>query len=308
MARDLFNKYIWLVDTIRSYGRISRAELDRLWQLSQFSGGEGLPRRTFHNYRQAAEELFNIEIKCDPSTYEYYIEDTTGGEQVTDWLLNTAVTHEVLSKSTDVADRIFVEDVPSAREFLAPAVDALRDNRRVKFDYQAYYRSQPSRDIVFEPYFLKLFRQRWYMVGMNVEQKKIKTYALDRIVRMNLQTDTFTPDPTVNASEYFRYAFGIVVGQGTVRTVSLKVDPRQAKYFRTLPLHASQEEYVHDRYSIFKYKLRLSDDFVEQLLSYGARVEVMEPRELRVRIVRELESALSNYSNPAESAQKTVKV
>ena len=146
------------------------------------------------------------------------------------------------------------------------------------------------------------------MVGMNVEQKKIKTYALDRIVRMNLQTDTFTPDPTVNASEYFRYAFGIVVGQGTVRTVSLKVDPRQAKYFRALPLHASQEEYVHDRYSIFKYKLRLSDDFVEQLLSYGARVEVMEPRELRVRIVRELESALCNYTTPADSSQKAFEV
>lgn len=298
MAHDLFNRYIWLVDTIRRYGRISRAEIDRLWRQSPFSEGDGLPRRTFANYRHAAEELFRIEIKCDPSTYEYYIEGAEGGDSVTDWLLNTAVTHEVLSKSTDVAGRISVEDVPSAREFLAPAIDALRQNKRVRFDYQAYTRSMPTKGILFEPYYLKLFRQRWYMVGNNVEQKKIKTYALDRITRMNLLPDTFSPDFPLDPDEYFRYAFGIVVGQGDVRTVSLKVEPRQAKYFRALPIHHSQEEYVHDEYSIFNYRLRLSDDFVEQLMSYGSRVEVLQPRELRLRVASELRAALQQYEKP----------
>lgn len=296
MARDLLNRYIWLVDTIRRYGRITRSELDKLWRQSQFSCGEGLPRRTFHNYRQAAEELFRVEIKCDPATFEYYIAEADGSESVTAWLLNTAATHGVLSKSTDVADRIFVEDVPSAREHLAPAIDALRHKRRLKFDYQAYYRSQPTRGIVFEPYFLKLFRQRWYVIGRNVEQKLIKTYALDRITALNLQTDTFEPDPAVSPDDYFRDAFGIVVGKGDVRTIKLKVDPRQAKYFRALPLHASQEEYVHDEYSIFSLRLRISDDFVEQLLSYGARVEVLSPPELRARMAEELSAALQCYT------------
>ncbi len=294
MARDLFNRYIWLVDTIRSYGSISRTEIDRLWRQSQFSHGEGLPRRTFHNYRQAAEELFKIEIKCNPTTYEYYID---GGEadSVTDWLLNTAITHEVLSNSADIADRISVEDVPSAREFLAPTLEAVRENRRIRFDYHPYTRTTPTKNILFEPYFLKLFRQRWYVVGKNVEEQKIKTYALDRIVRLNLQTETFEPDGNVEPTEYFRHAFGIVVGKGDVRPVSIKVEPRQAKYFRALPLHHSQQEYVHDSYSIFNYRLRLSDDFVEELLSYGSRIEVLKPRELRLRIADELREALKQY-------------
>ena len=295
MARDLLNSYIWLADTIRRYGRITRGEIDRLWRQSPFSEGDGLPRRTFHNYKLAAEELFKLEIKCDPSTYEYYIEGAGDNDSVTEWLLNTAVTHEVLSNSTDVSERISVEDVPSAREYLAPAIEALRDNRRVRFDYHAFNRTLPTKDILFEPYFLKLFRQRWYVVGMHVEQKKLKTYALDRISHLNLLTETFEPDGNTNPAEYFKDSFGIVVGQGDVKTVKIKAEPRQAKYFRALPLHHSQQEFIHDEFSVFCLNLRLSDDFVEQLLSYGSRIEVLEPRELRVRIADELKTALALY-------------
>ena len=149
MAHDLFNRYLWLVDTIRRYGRITRADIDELWRRSPYSNGNPLPRRTFCNYREAAQELFKIEIKCDPVTFEYYI-DEDGGEAVTEWLLNAAATHEVISQSRDMADRIFVEDVPSAREFLAPVIDALRNHRRIQFTYQPYYRTVPATGIVLE--------------------------------------------------------------------------------------------------------------------------------------------------------------
>ena len=75
----------------------------------------------------------------------------------------------------------------------------------------------------------------------------------------------------------------------------LKVDPRQAKYFRALPLHHSQEEFVHDSFSIFRFRLRLTQDFVEELLSHGPRVTVMEPPELRAMVKTELSEALKGY-------------
>ena len=86
-----------------------------------------MPRRTFYNYRQAVEELFNIEIKCDSATFDYYISDIGDrhNEGVTNWLLNTAVTNELLAGSRAVADKIFLEQVPSAREFLAPVIESL---------------------------------------------------------------------------------------------------------------------------------------------------------------------------------------
>ena len=299
MARDLLQRYIWLVDTIRRYCRISRRELDRLWMRTQFSNGQPMPRRTFYNYRQAVEELFNVEIKCDPATFDYYIADLGGAhhEDVTNWLLNTAVTNELLAGSREVADKIFLEDVPSAREYLAPVIDALRTTRPIRFDYHPYGRVLTSEGVVVEPYFLKIFRQRWYVTGRHVASDKVKTYALDRITGLTVGTEPFRPDPAFDPEEYFAHSFGIVFTHGEVKRVMLKVDKRQAKYFRALPLHHTQEEAVHDEFSIFSYRLRISPDFVEELLSHGPRVQVLEPPELREMVRSELKQALDAYDN-----------
>lgn len=299
MGSGLLNKYIWLVDTIRRYGRISRRELDRLWSLSPFSQGEGLPRRTLYDYRNAVEELFNIEIKCDPSTYEYYIDEGSDphGEGLANWLFNSAALNDMLSGSRSVADRIFLEDVPSAREHLADVIGAIRDRHPVRFDYNPYTRSTPTRDVVLRPYLVKIFRQRWYVAGLETASGRIKTYALDRIGPLAVLPETFDDDPDFDPEEYFRHSFGIVVTHGKVRTVRLRADARQAKYLRALPLHHSQSESVHDDYSIFTYSMRLSDDLVEELLSHGAAIEVLEPPELRAMVRDRLEKALEHYAN-----------
>ena len=200
MSGKLVNRYVWLVDTIRRYGRITRSQLDKCWMRSPLSDGRPIPRRSFANYRQGAEEMFNIEIKCDPSTFEYYIDDSDAAGaagNVTEWLLNSAVTNDVLTGSRDVADRIFLEDVPSARHFLAPVIDALRHNMPIRFDYHSYTRSSATHGVVLEPYFLKLFRQRWYVTGRNRADKRIKTYALDRMSELSIVADPFRPDPSL---------------------------------------------------------------------------------------------------------------
>ena len=87
----------------------------------------------------------------------------------------------------------------------------------------------------------------------------------------------------------------MVVGGRAVRNVALKVDARLAKYFRALPLHVTQEEFIHDDYSIFHYRLRVSLDLVEEILKYGSRIEVMSPPELRAMVADELTRAADLY-------------
>lgn len=297
MAKDLLNRYVWLVDTIRRYGRISRRELDDCWRRSRFSYGDApLPRRTFYNYRQAIADLFGITIECDQSTFEYYIADEDShNESVTEWLLNSAATNDVLSSSREISKKIFLEDVPSAREYLATVIGALKNRSPLKFDYHPYTRSMPTRDLIVEPYFLKIFRQRWYLTGRVVAENRIKTYALDRISSAVVLPETFTPDPSFDAETYSRDSFGIIFSQGDVKDIVIRTDPRQAKYFRALPLHHSQQEMVHDNFSNFSYRLRITDDFVAELLSYGPKITVVSPPELRAIIRDRLTASLENY-------------
>lgn len=297
MSRNLLSRYVWLIDTIRRHGSIRREELSDLWRRSPVSDGEPLPRRTFYNYRTAIAEVFKINIECNPATFEYYIDDGGGAHQhsVTEWMLNSASMSNALTDARDVASRIFLEDVPSARQYLGPVISAIKEGRPICFTYSPYTRSNSVAGVSVEPYFLKLFRQRWYVTGRNVREDKIKTYALDRMTDVTIEGDPFEMPADFDPETYFRDSYGIVFSQGEAKHVSLRVEPRQAKYFRALPLHHSQTEMVGDRYSIFSYKLKLTPDFVQEILSHGPNVTVLAPPELRAMITDSLQKSLENY-------------
>ena len=296
MSKNQLGRYVWLVDTIRRYGSLTREKLNELWMKSPYSEGNAMPRRTFYNYREAIEDLFNIIIECNPRTYEYYI--SSGDEHqegVTDWLLNSAAMSNVLSTVSDISNRIFLEDVPSARLYLSQVVTALRENHPIRFTYRPYTRTTPTQGVVVEPYFLKIFRQRWYVTGRNATDGKIKTYALDRMEDVVVEEREFVPDPDFDAESYVKDAFGIVFTKGEPKDVVIKADARQAKYMRALPLHHSQRESVHDNYSLFHYRLHLTEDFLQELLSLGPRVTVVSPPELKAMVVKSLADSLSLY-------------
>ena len=297
MARNLINRYVWLVDTISRYGRITLKDLNEVWLRSPISEGKPLARRTFFHYRDGVEEMFDINIQCDKSTFEYYIDDS-GNEsnaRLRSWLVDSVSMSGMLSNAHDISERIMLENVPSAREHLPVIIDAMKQNRRIRFSYKSYTRSLPTNGIVLEPYFVKIFKQLWYVIGMNVNEGVVKTYSLDRISSLNLLQETFVMPDDINPSEFFKDCFGIITNKNSAKRIVLRVEPTQAKYFRALPLHHSQQEEVHDHYSVFFYKMRITYDLKEEIMSHGASIEVLEPKELKMLIRNEMEQALQNY-------------
>jgi hypothetical protein len=297
MAKNLISKYIWIVDTIERYGSISRERLSELWMRSDFSNGEPLPRRTFYNYREGIADTLGIDIEFNKSTYEYHIAND-GSESASkrqQWLLDSMSISGMVSSSVDLSSRIILENVPSAREFLPTVVDAMRQNQRLKFSYKRYRRVNKQYGIVLEPYFVKIFKQLWYVIGYNTADKMIKTYSLDRMSDVIILDEQFEMPQDFDAEAFFADCYGISTSRAEAKRISLKVEPTQAKYFRALPLHPSQQEEVHDNYSIFRYKMYNTYDLRERLLSHGSGVEVLEPRELKTQIIDEMKKALANY-------------
>ena len=297
MSKGLINKYIWIIDTIQRYGRITREELNRLWVKSSIGDGMPMARRTFYNYRQGIAETFNVVVECDPSTFEYYI-DSSGSEQedkLRNWLLDAASMSGMLSDSRDVSDRIILEDVPSARGNLPVVIQAMKESCRINFSYKAYNRINIKRDIVIEPYFVRIFKQLWYVIGYNVKDEAIKTYSLDRMSDLTIRQDTFAVPEGFSAADYFKNCFGIMQSKGEPKKIVLKSTANQTKYLRALPLHHSQREEVHDSYSLFHYKLLITYDFVQEILSLGSQVQVIAPPELKAAVVNELKLALDSY-------------
>ena len=298
MARDLISKYVWIVDTLNRYERLTKEELSRLWLRSSISEGEPLPDRTFYHYRRAVEEVFHIDIACD-SMGRYYLnkDNSRQSKSLTNWMLDSYAVSSAIADSNAPMERVEIEDVPSAREFLPITLEAIRNSNKVTFSYAGFNRSRVERDILFRPYFLKRYKQRWYMIGWKEKSNGLRTYALDRVRDMRITSQTFEMPEDLQLEDLFGNIIGVTTSQASVKTVRLRATHTQAKYFRALPLHPSQQEEVHDSYSIFTYRLKLNYELVHEILALGDAVKVLDPPELKAMVMTQLKETIALYED-----------
>lgn len=296
MARDILGRYVWIVDTLTRYERLSREELNRLWVRSPLGDGNPIPERTFYNYRRAIEENFHLDIACD-SYGRYYIADspTKSNRAFTNWMLDSYAVSSAIKDSHAPVERVEIEDVPSARQYLPLVLEAIRHNRKIVFTYAGFNRSRSEKGILLQPYLVKRYKQRWYVVGLKEKGKELRTYALDRVTEMKISQDSFDMPAEFSAEDMFANIIGVTTSLAPVRDVRLQATPTQAKYFRALPLHPTQSEEIHDAYSVFSYRLKLNYELVHEILGLGDNVKVLAPPELRAMVVTELKETLSQY-------------
>lgn len=297
MAQDQLRRQIWLIDTLGKYGKLSRAEISRLWEISSAGDGNPLPERTFHHHRRAIEKNFRLSILCN-SRGEYYIEEPESPKETAfcKFLINSVVINDTLAEMPEVSRNIIVEEIPSSREFLPMVLEAVKKKNKLRFSYQGFNRSLPDRNIRFSPYFVKLYKQRWYMIGIKESIGKVRTYALDRVTEMTLLNEACDNDPGLSPEDFFENCLGITQSKAPARIIRLRVTSAQAKYFRALPLHHSQKEVESGPdYSVFTYRLKINYELVHEILSFGSAVYVESPSELRIMVVNEVQRTLDLY-------------
>ena len=299
MAKNYFNRYVWMIDTINRAGHISLQDLSRKWERSSINDdGEPLAERTFHNHRIAIEDTFGIEIKCDRSL-GYYIsnEDDIESGSIRQWLLESLSLSNMLNETKDMRDRILFEEIPSSKKWLSVIVNAMRDGKAVEMTYKSFWRDEQNTFIA-HPWCLKLFKQRWYVLALSEDRKEPRIYALDNRMINIVPTKKAIKKPSkFNAREYFSNFFGIIVGREyKPERILLKVDAYQVNYFNSLPLHPSQKLIESTpEYSVFEYWLAPTFDFKQEILRHGSTVEVLAPTGLRDEVIEDVRNTLSLY-------------
>ena len=296
----LLNRYVWFVTTIYNRGPITLAELQHRFE-SHFGRGEELSERQFHRYTDAVEELFDIEIKYSRTRRGYVVADREGIDNMgmRKWLLQTFSVNGMLHESQDLKNRILLENVPSGQQHLTTIVDAMRESVALSMTYQSFGKTEPSTFEV-EPYCVKLFEQRWYMLGKSEGYDEPRIYALDRIKALEPTERKFKLSKKFDAAKFFEGYYGMIIGDEDfeVEPVVLKVDWWQSKYLRTLPLHHTQVEVErNEEFSIFEYRLCPSFDFQQKLLSMGDSAGVLAPVALRDILRKKAETTANNNAS-----------
>ncbi|MBR6716670.1 MAG: WYL domain-containing protein [Prevotella sp.] len=284
-----FKEYIWLVNTIYHAKAISLAEINRRWVQTEMSGGVEMARATFNRHKNAIEDIFGIFIECDRQNgYKYYIgnEQVLREDSVQNWMLSTLSVNNIVSESLSLQERILLVPTSSGGEYLPIVIEAMKRNVRVKVDYLRYGADEPK-TFDFEPYCIKLFNRRWYVLAHfhrdaasnHVADDYYGIFAFDRITSLEMTDVKFEINPDFDAAEYFQENFGVLVHDGTpLERIVLRIFGQERYYLCDLPLHYSQRVIGSgDDYVDIELMLRPTIDFTRHLMSLGSSVQVLVP-------------------------------
>lgn len=292
---DLFNKYLWLVELLSHGRRLSKADIDHYWAKSEFGDGKhGIPRRTFIRMKEAIFDLFDLQIEYSRSKDKYYLEEgfTERHKHTRQFLLEAFAVSHLLRENKDLDERIILENVAAgSNHFLPKITAAMRENHRLAITYQSYD-MLTAREFEIEPFALRYFGRRWYVLARTDFHSSLYLYALDRMKAVEVTSKTFKLPADFSAQEHFSRYFGVMTTEGTVETICLKATELRAKYLRSLPLHHSQKESTPN---CFELRLVPTPDFLNALRAMGTDVEVLHPAWLRKQLLQEAKELVAKY-------------
>ncbi len=292
---QIFQQYIWIINTLRAYRRQTLEELNQKWQDDQVADGNPLQRSSFNRHRDAILDMFGIIIDCDKKTYKYYIsnEDVLCDDSIERWLFSTLTVHGMLADSAAVKERLVLENAPAGEQYLDIIIRAIRTDRRLRIGYKKFQAEGYEKVVC--PYALKLFRQRWYLLALN-DEDQMRIYALDRITMLELTDEPFEIPEDFSPQAYFSEYFGVLTDDTPMAHVIVRAHKWMPNYLRTLPLHHSQRELTStEDYTDFSFDIRPTTDFLGELLRHSDGIEVLEPPELREKMRQMIADTLKRY-------------
>lgn len=302
MISKTYYRYIWLLDTLLNNKPLTFDQINMLWEDCPVSDGP-MPLRTFHEHRKGIREMFGVEIECDRSRGNvYYVKnpEVLKEQKSAKWLLRKYSIPQDFATFNGMKDRILLEEIPLGTAFLNDIIEAMLHNVELQLDYQCYEREKEEHLQKFhiQPYALKVFNRRWYLLGYLKEQGGLRTIALDRILHLEVLTTSFTLPENFDARKHFANVVGIFVNNDLpITKVKIRAYGVQVEYLRSTPLHKSQIEVCSrlGEFAEFTYRLCVTPELVSQLLAMGDKVEVLEPATLIEIIKEQLQSILNRY-------------
>ena len=302
MAANHFGRYVWLMDILLRYKRLTFEEISKKWQESGLGDKEPLPRRTFNNHRKAIQDIFDVDIECDRKDgYKYYIDglERVESNNLKSWLISSYATLNQIQADKKLEGRIIFEDIPSGQIWLNAITEAMRCNSVLEITYQGFGKPEPK-TFEIEPYCLKVVKRRWYVVARNPyfgNSARPWVYALDRIKDVQETGKTFKMNDDFDVKSYFDGCCGVITSDESAQRIVIRANGMYPDYLRTLPWHESQREIRSDNGSTdFEYQLKPTWEFYQLVLDAREQVEVLEPESVRNEMRRLAQTILSYYT------------
>lgn len=258
--------------------------------------------RTLQRDIKEISRLFNLDIhNKKKGDNRYYIESrpVIQEDEYNQKLLESFQVSNVMKLHPDFSDFIFFESRKSSGlDHFYDLFYAVRNKRVITFDHFNYQNKMMSARKV-HPLGLKESKNRWYLIAIDTKDKKLKSFGLDRIHYLEISKGKFRENYKINLREHFKNAFGVMsLEEKNPQKIILQCSKHQGEYIKSFPLHNSQTVLSETPESTtFLFLLHPTYDFMQEILSYGKEVTVLEPKSLVDDIKKQLNGLKENYQD-----------
>lgn len=288
-----FQRYLLIIRKVNSNRYISLKELinevEREIAIYENTDTIGLSKRTIQRDFDDISAIFKIDITYSKTNKGYYIAEN----KVSD-IERQLEYFDLLGTLDKGLEKIVFREKRKSKgtEFLYPLISAIKNSQIVEFKYRKFDNTVTKEVRIVEPYALKEFKGRWYLLAVEVngrleERGQIKTWGLDRIENFYPTNRLFNKNIHLDISSEFENVFGIYSNEDKpIEEIILSFAPISGRYSDALPLHESQVTLIdNDKEFRIKLNIKITLDFIMELLSQGQNVKVIAPKHLKETLI-----------------------
>jgi len=180
-------------------------------------------------------------------------------------------------------------------EYLSDVIDATSNHQPLRIEYHNYKNGGKDISYIIYPYYVKQYNNRWFLFGRVDGREDITNLALDRIVSMTVASDvSFIPNDSTDFEHYFDDVVGVTVPQNEPINIELQLSEKRFMYVVSKPLHHTQKT-IDEINHIISIRVIPNRELDQQILSYGADMEVLSPDSYRYHVQKIIEENYKKY-------------
>tara|TARA_R110002049_G_scaffold1346_1_gene10228 strand:- start:10783 stop:11781 length:999 start_codon:yes stop_codon:yes gene_type:complete len=184
-------------------------------------------------------------------------------------------------------------------KYLKPLYLAIRKKQILQITFQGF-KDQESKTFEFHPHVLKQYNRRWFVFGLNYTSG-IKEWSIpldERLIDFNVIKSNDYIESDTDWDTFFRTMVGVVRKDSTIEKVVLRFYNHREDYFKTKPFIPDYDEFFEEeKQNQVWFETIINKELMQQILSYGKDVEVLEPEQLKEQLRAHSEIMYDYYSN-----------
>jgi predicted DNA-binding transcriptional regulator YafY len=297
--RNRLQRLFLIIEKLRTSGYATFQDINTYIQrgFEIRDGEKDITIRTFQRDIKDINELFHIEIKCNRSNQYFIAEDEHSS--LKNKMLEAFDIFNLLNIGEQISPHvIFDNHCKLGTQHLFGLLHAIKNGLVVKFIHKSNYKNEPTNREA-EPYALKEFKGRWYLLAKDYKGNFLKTFGIDRILELDITKKKFAIPANFNVNNYFEHCYGIIAPDDSEfepEEIILSFPPEQGKYVTSYPLHESQKTILeNDKEIRISLYLFVTYDLRMEILSYGDKVKVIQPQSLIDDLKQIYKSAQKQY-------------